>query len=156
MAPRYKSGPYRPTRGRFKGQEFASRRQYENAGSHLRGYTSRVAEVRAAAKRVGPKSHEKLSDRGASRLQPRAWRNLRMEREHISLSEAARREGTTVPNVHQVGLAGSRAQAKRALRGQAEPSPVHAHDRDHDRRQCRRWLYAPPSRGRLSAPTTPP
>jgi hypothetical protein len=101
MAERYKSGPYRPTRGRFAGREFASKRQYENALAQLKGHATRGQLVRASGKKIGPKSHERLR---ASERQARSRAlgvTSRMARENVSLTKAARLEGTTVANVHK-------------------------------------------------------
>jgi hypothetical protein len=101
MAERYKSGPYRPTRGRFAGREFASKRQYENALAQLKGHETRGRLVRASAMKVGPKSHEKLRTSERQARSRALAVTSRMARENISLTKAARLEGTTVGNVHK-------------------------------------------------------
>jgi hypothetical protein len=101
MAERYTSGPYRPTRGRFAGSEFASKRQYENALAQLKGHATRGQLVRATKKKVGPKSHGKLRTSERQARSRALAVTSRMAREHISLAKAARLEGTTVGNVHK-------------------------------------------------------
>ncbi len=101
MAERYKSGPYRPKRGVFRGQEFSSKRQYENALARLYGFVTRGQQVRASKKKVGPKSHEKLRTSERQARSRALAVTSRMARENISLTRATRLEGTTVGNVHK-------------------------------------------------------
>jgi len=89
MAERYKSGRYRPTRGIFAGREF------------LYGFATRQRLVRARKKKVGPKSHEKLTTPERQARSRALAVPARMARESISLTKAARLEGTTPGNVHK-------------------------------------------------------
>ena len=92
-----KARPWTPTRGQFAGRTFSTEREYRNALARLKGFPSWHHQQRASAKSVGPKSYERLR---ASQRQARAAAmatKARMEREGISLTRAAKIEGTT-PN----------------------------------------------------------
>ena len=119
----YKSGPYRPTRGVFAGREFPSKRQYENALAQLYGFATRQRLVRARKKKVGPKSHGKLTTQERQARSRALATTARMEREHISLNKAAPLEGTTPGNVHK--WAESALERKPSGRYAAKPNRLY-------------------------------
>jgi hypothetical protein len=92
--------PYTPSRGRLAGETFTSERQYRNALSRLKGFTSFRAQQRAAKPVHSAAAFGQLKP-GEHRARDRALDALSdMRRNGTPLKEAARNAGTT-PEVVQ-------------------------------------------------------
>lgn len=103
MARSVKGGPYTPTRGRHKGETYPSYRQYRNALERDRGGTTLYAHQRTERPVRSRPAYERLTPQ-QRQAQGRAARALAtMQREGVTLAEAARRAGTTPNTVRRYG-----------------------------------------------------
>ncbi len=96
-----KSGPYTPTRGRYGGITFQSKRQYENQLAQDKGYRS-VAEQRRQARKIGSAGDVAKLRPVEHQARNRALEALQlMRRDGLSLTRAAKQVGTTTNAVRR-------------------------------------------------------